>query len=66
MHHASITRTHTGTMILKASGVQVQGANVVSIGNNGEHLVAVVHIPLTSCSFSEQDNVVPMVRKRAA
>lgn len=66
MHHASITRTHDGTMILKAGGVQVQGANVVSIGNNGEQFIAVVHIPLTSCSFSEQDNVVPMVRKRAA
>lgn len=66
MHHASITRTHDGTMILKASGVQVQGASVVSIGSNGERYVAVVHIPLSSCSFSEQDNVVPMVRKRAA
>lgn len=66
MHHASITRTHDGMMILKASGVQVQGANVVSIANNGEQFVAVVHIPLTSCSFSEQDNVVPLVRKRAA
>lgn len=57
-----LIRDHTGALHLYSDGRPVDGATVTGIGAATDGLQAIVVIPLSRVTISEQRNVIPFVR----
>lgn len=64
-NNIALVRQRGGEIAVRVAGHYALGATVFNMGSNGTENVAVVHIPLSSVTFEEQDDTVVPFRARA-